>query len=821
MNRDEIQVSAKITNIDKNSIRGWAFNKLDFKEPLTVQVYFDKTFIDEQLADRRCHDLESAGLPDINYGFEIALPSTARKKGAQIFVKEKTTQRIIGIITDPDSIQDNDKLTILTAGISKGATEGQYGCIDRIDESGISGWYINLNSPEEIFGIDLFLDKYKIGTAYPASFRPDLAELVDNPTYSGFHLSWNGANLTSEVKDFLKKSDLSINFFGKIKDRNAAVVFPGVAPTAKDLYGWIIKLPPTTMSKKQLDEAVKNHAAAEKINIKKNDGVNAIAFYLPQYHPIPENNEWWGRGFTEWTNVAQGKPNFAGHDQPRVPADLGYYDLRLAEVREQQAELAKQNGIYGFCYYYYWFEGRRILERPLQEMLDSGTPDFPFCICWANETWSRRWDGSENEVLLKQNHTFENDVKFIHDVIPLFKDSRYIRFNGAPVLLIYRTELFPDPLKTAQIWRKICHEEGIGDIHLCAVESFGFNSPLSIGFDSSVQFPPHGITSAEVSSKVEELDKDFGGKIYDYEEVVANEINKDLPLYPRYPGVMCGWDNTARRKKNGHIFVNASPDVYEVWLRSAVDKAKASLAPGNQFVFINAWNEWAEGTYLEPDMKHGHGYLNATKRAMGGSTNWKQLIAYAKTRNKFDELAFADLIKNLESELISQDRSLKYLKHIHKNTLHDTSLRVVLSARAPMQIDTLPQNSAGHGNIDRINTHSVGKETLLALPRDRWIFVTGWVTVPEVQVTASSSAYIVLECMRTRAKYYGLLNSRDERNDITHVFPDRPEHETRFAGFSFYLDARQLPLDQYRIGIVQLAVNGNIVTFFDGVYDLV
>jgi len=189
--------------------------------------------------------------------------------------------------------------------------------------------------------------------------------------------------------------------------------------------------------------------------------IRAIALYLPQFHPVPENDEWWGRGFTEWRNVAKAKALFPGHYQPHLPADLGFYDLRLPEVREAQAELASQHGIHGFCYYHYWFNGRRILERPFNEVLESGKPDFPFCLCWANENWTRVWDGGERNVLLEQHYSFEDDLAHIRSLIPAFKDPRYIRINGKPLFLVYRTELLPDPAKTAALWQKEAIKAGL------------------------------------------------------------------------------------------------------------------------------------------------------------------------------------------------------------------------------------------------------------------------------------------------------------------------------------------------------------------------
>ena len=224
-----------------------------------------------------------------------------------------------------------------------------------------------------------------------------------------------------------------------------------------------------------------------------------IAFYLPQFYPTPYNDAWWGKGFTEWTNVVQGRPRFRGHYQPHLPADLGFYDLRLSETREAQAELAKQFGVYGFCYYHYWFSGKRILERPLDEVLASGKPDFPFCICWANETWKKSWIGRNTVTLLEQTFSFEDDLAHIRQLLPVLADSRYIRIEGRPLLLVYRVELLPEPRKTAEIWRSEAIKAGLGDLFLVNVQSTYLpqgTSPDTVGFDAAVRFEPRAQPAA-------------------------------------------------------------------------------------------------------------------------------------------------------------------------------------------------------------------------------------------------------------------------------------------------------------------------------------
>jgi len=225
-----------------------------------------------------------------------------------------------------------------------------------------------------------------------------------------------------------------------------------------------------------------------------NDELKArlIAFYLPQYHPIPENDCWWGKGFTEWTNVTKAQPLFAGHYQPHLPADLGFYDLRLPEARQAQVDLAREYGIYGFCYYHYWFNGRRLLERPLAEVLSSGEPDFPFCLCWANESWTKRWDGVEGTVLMEQRYTVEDDRAHLCWLAGVFRDQRYIRVGGKPLLLVYRATKMVNPLRTTSIWREEARKLGIGELYLCRVECFGNErvDPTTIGFDAGVEFQP-------------------------------------------------------------------------------------------------------------------------------------------------------------------------------------------------------------------------------------------------------------------------------------------------------------------------------------------
>ncbi|NML68059.1 glycosyl hydrolase [Hymenobacter sp. RP-2-7] len=365
-------------------------------------------------------------------------------------------------------------------------------------------------------------------------------------------------------------------------------------------------------------------------NSELNSKLRALAIYLPQFHPVKENDEWWGMGFTEWTNVAKSTARFPGHYQPQLPTDLGFYDLRVAEVRQLQADLAKQYGIHGFCYYHYWFTGRRILEQPFNAVLQSGKPDFPFCLCWANENWTRRWDGQDQEVLLKQDYSEEDDRAHIRSLIPAFTDDRYIRVDGKPVFIVYRTNLLPDPKHTAKIWREEVQQAGISGLYLIQVNSLGaHHNPNDIGFDAALDFQPDwgNMPAKQLGGIKEKFMRRLGNKphydkdnIYDYDAMVDKMIARKGVGYKMFPGVTPSWDNSARRKQGATIVDAATPDKYEEWLRNIVNTFKPYSKEEN-FIFINAWNEWAEGNHLEPCIRWGRKYLEATARALSAINN--------------------------------------------------------------------------------------------------------------------------------------------------------------------------------------------------------
>ena len=346
-----------------------------------------------------------------------------------------------------------------------------------------------------------------------------------------------------------------------------------------------------------------------------------IAYYLPQFHPIPENDSWWGKGFTEWTNVTRARPLFRSHYQPQFPTDFGFYDLRVAETREDQANLARQHGIEGFCYWHYWFNGKRLLHRPLDEVQASGAPNFPFCIGWANESWTRRWTGEEAEVLLKQTYSEEDDLAHARWLANLFSDSRYMRVDGRPLFILYRAPALPNAVRTTETLRAECVRLGVGEPYIVGRDTHNAGMDMrAFGCDITESSSPN-MGALPRAFVVPDRLRDFRRnvklgiwssslKIYDY-EAACERMERARPTnHPHIPGFFVGWDNTARRAEKAIVLVNNTPDVFRKGLRHVLAQVQ-DRPPQHRIVFLNAWNEWAEGMCLEPGQRYGHGFLEA------------------------------------------------------------------------------------------------------------------------------------------------------------------------------------------------------------------
>lgn len=365
-----------------------------------------------------------------------------------------------------------------------------------------------------------------------------------------------------------------------------------------------------------------NYPKIENILLRQNNDPKLLAFYLPQYYPDEHNNRWWGKGVTEWTNVGKAMPQYIGHYQPRCPGELGYYDLRIQDNIYRQIELARIFGIYGFCFYYYWFDDVRILEKPFNNFVNDPHIDYPFAICWANESWTKQWNGFSNTPLLVQNNTVESYVNFIKSCYLLFSKPNYIKINNKPFLMIYRPDNMPERKNVINEWRKFVYEKLGLELYISAVYRDGFDF-ISDGFDSVNEFAPNLAFSSDstkiVTNTKKIMCKEFFGRIYDYEDFVVNKKYFNFNNPNAYRALCPMWDNTPRRKNGARIFDGATPDLYKQWLKDIIIETKQRVEKkelDDNLIFINAWNEWAEGAYLEPDLYWKYGYLEATRDAI-------------------------------------------------------------------------------------------------------------------------------------------------------------------------------------------------------------
>ena len=352
--------------------------------------------------------------------------------------------------------------------------------------------------------------------------------------------------------------------------------------------------------------------------------VRAIAFHLPQYHPIPENDAWWGKGFTEWTNVAKAKPLFSGHYQPHVPADLGFYDLRLPQAMAAQAALAKEAGLEGFCFYHYWFAGKLLLEQPVEALLKNPSLDAGFCLCWANQTWTGVWHGAPNRVLIEQTYPGRVDHQnHFEYLLPFFKDPRYIKVDGKPVFVVYSPSDLPDTKNTAALWQFMAAEAGLPGLHLVGVAQANW-IPSKHGFDASITSGLPQLRELKGWISWRTPLKKLWGKwrswrglpdIRSYAKILPSLLPPVHDGIENYPCAIPNWDNTARAGSRGLVLQGSTPSLFRQHLNEAVGRAR-NLQKGRQFLFIKSWNEWAEGNHLEPDLRDGRAYLDVVKETL-------------------------------------------------------------------------------------------------------------------------------------------------------------------------------------------------------------
>lgn len=704
-------------------------------------------------------------------------------------VAGKTDQELLPIRTEACSLDSGPQM--ITASISESFGKREFaGYVDAATSDEISGWLCRPKSPAKPCTVVLSLDSYSLISATTNIHRPDLDNRRGRRNHAGFQIDLTSDDIRERI--LLAVTELSgvgqpgsTEDFSKLATLMTWAIEDDVLETGDAVLKYYLPPPASFEATRTLadwlhyfdvapEEVVANRNLIEDWPpllpiVQASPGTpKVIAFYLPQFHPIAENDEWWGPGYTEWVGVATAEPNYPDHAAPNVPADLGFYDLRVRDVRKQQGELALNYGIYGFCYYFYWFSGRRILERPLDLMLTDGEPNVPFCLCWANEPWSRRWDGSEQEVLLEQKHDLDSDLKIIDDLLPYFEDPRYIRVDGKPVLLIYRPNLIEDTSAFTRKLRVEAIKRGLPGLHLCSAMTFGQGDLSSHGFDAAVEFPPHNVVVKEIDRSKVKVPDAFEGKIYDYADLVSRQLVADTNEFPHYPGVMPRWDNTARRPMKGNVYHGATPELFELWLRYAAQRALRNNS-NVPFVFINSWNEWSEGAHLEPDRRYRRGFLESVRRVVAAEPNAKP----------------ANGGPSADSELARAVSSLM----IENNLLAERVREMGLLTASPEMLPGLPTTATplrsscadGKCHIDYINGRAI--RGAIVIRRRGPVIMRGWLLgSPKEGGRVEDFAYFVLTRESDGASYYSPVSDRESRVDVFEHFKIKTAHP--FIGFT-------------------------------------
>lgn len=643
------------------------------------------------------------------------------------------------------------------------------GAIDGMTDEWVYGWVIEATDPQNPVELEIFLYDQPVLRAVCDIRRDDISGFVKLPVKAGFSAPLR--DIAADTAQLLLKR---LKADGPGKARIADILRIEVRGTGKALpFSPNVTEISREALHKTLSPAPGQFPGGEPERIRLRDGllataamtesppVKVLAYYLPQFHPFAENNEWWGEGFTEWTNVTAAKPLFDDHYQPHLPADFGFYDLRLDQVQRDQIALAKSYGVAGFCYYYYWFSGQTLMTLPIDRHVEQDL-DIDFCLCWANESWSRRWDGSENDVLMAQRHSYDSDVEFIRSCLKYFASPRYIKIDGAPVLQVYRISLMKNPTATIKRWREIVREAGFPDLHVSMVESFGLTDPGEYGCDSSCQFPPHGVVGDKINEKVEGLAPDYSGTIYDYAEIVRGELARPAAPHVRFRAAMPAWDNTSRKGAAGNVFAGSSPALFETWMKHLVAEARNRLPEGQRFVFVNAWNEWAEGTHLEPDRKYGHAHLRAVRNALAPE-NVALAPLLPPPAGQPDPLA--DTRRYVESLVATNKMLTKLVAQTKFGMRVGEEISFVQVAPELIRIETVIDQRL---NIDVLNGRAVPNGMDIPLAGWQGLGLRGWFLLND---RAAPQAMIGLRSAGTDGtRYLASIHAREERADVAAAF---------------------------------------------------
>lgn len=543
--------------------------------------------------------------------FNINL-ATLKMNSNEVINTEGIKEDVV-LVKDAAALNDKSKIVL---------NDNWEGHIDYLNRFEAKGWVWNPLCPEDELRVEAVLNGEVIGSVTANEYRDDLFKYGKGTGLYGFHLKFHDQVLGNTAPEF--KAIKPEGF--KLNNEIALPPLSGIKFTKKrtgsfsELYEAHAKFTAPGEFFEEYKEDIINPDIISQAEIKP----LLIAFYLPQFHPIDENDNFWGKGFTEWRQLFKSVSKFPGHYQPRVPRDLGFYDLNQLNAFRKQVEMALKSGIGGFAYYYYWFNKKRVLEKPIELMLNSDV-DMPFILIWANENWTRTWDGAESEVLLKQDYRQEDDDALVADWVRHFNDRRYIKLNQRPFFVIYNPKNIPDAKNTIERWRRMISKKIRTEPLIFMAQTFGELDPSKYGLDGALEFPPHKLSqNLQGREMPDSYSPDFKGRVIEYDDFVDVSLKEPLNVgYPLVKTIVPSWDNDCRRPNRGLTLESSTPLKYQKWLEELINRAIRNPIEGTPIVAINAWNEWAEGAYLEPDVYYGSAYLNSTARAYRNSIQKK------------------------------------------------------------------------------------------------------------------------------------------------------------------------------------------------------
>lgn len=610
------QLCGWVEHISNTRIVGWAMDKNFINEPVDVTVTHNGNFLVQERAIEPRDDLKDHGYGDGRHGFDFDLSVFNLDSVAGLRVLfTKNGEEISGSAAAAQLVDISDKVLPHETNTFNLSAKPQYeGYVDTLTRKNAQGWVWCPQDPQREIWVEAVINNRVIGRTRADIMRGDLLKYGKGTGMYGYSLDFDHFLIEDETPE-IRVAELGhyvIQCETRLPPLLPAEKSKFVSSTVEDLIQDHYRFTNAGPDYEDVEEGLLTRLDSK-------TGTTfplVIAYYLPQFHPIPENDEFWGRGFTEWRQLPRGLSRFPGHYQPRIPRDLGFYELGGTDILNRQSKMAKDAGIGAFCYYYYWFNGQKVLDRPVAAHLSSNV-DMPFLLMWANENWTRTWDGFESSVLLRQDYRDDDEDALLSDLARHFDDPRYVKLDGKPLFIIYNAGHIPNAPTTLARWRNKLRKAHGQDPILFMAQAFDKIDPRPFGLDGAIEFPPHKLAAPHPGRHMPDAySSDFSGRVIEYDDFVATSLLEVESEYPLIKTAVPSWDNDARRPNRGLVLEGLSPRKYEAWISGLVQHALSNPVFGRPIIAINAWNEWAEAAYLEPDVYYGGAFLNATARGI-------------------------------------------------------------------------------------------------------------------------------------------------------------------------------------------------------------